>query len=78
VFDALVNGEDREIACFAKAAGAEEPLEIGEHAEVTVRESVDAVNEIGAREVEALLGNFGGFEAEERFGFGAEELFDVA
>jgi hypothetical protein len=27
--------------------------------------------------MQALLGNFGGFEAEERFGLGAEELFEV-
>ena len=78
MLDALVDGEDREIAGLAEAAGAEEPLEIGEDTNVAVGEGIDAVDEIGAGEMKAVLGNFGGFEAEERFGLGAEELFDVA
>jgi hypothetical protein len=78
VLDALINREDREIAGLAKAASAKETLEIGEHTDVAVGEGVDAVNEIWAREMETFLGDFGGFETEERFGLGAEELFDVA
>jgi hypothetical protein len=77
VLDALIDGEDREIAGVAEASGAEEALEICEDADIAVGERVDAVDEIGTGEMQAFLGDFGRFETEERFGFGAEELFDV-
>jgi hypothetical protein len=72
-----VDGENREVAGVAEASGAEEALKIGEDADVAVGERVDAIDEIGAGEMQAFLGDLGGFEPEERFGFGAEELFDV-
>src|SRR6266702_6264563 len=77
VLDALVDGENGEIASIAEAAGAEEALKIGEHSDVAVGEGVDTIDEIGAGEMQAFLGDFWGFEAEKGFSLGAEELFDV-
>ena len=71
VLDALINRENGEVAGVTEASGAEEALEIGEDTDVAIGEGVDAVDEIGAGEMQAFLGDFGGFEAEERFGFGA-------
>jgi len=78
VLDALVDGENRKIARVAEAPGAEKTLQIREHADVAVREGVNAIDEIRAGQMQAFPGNFRGFEAEQRFGFGAEKLFDVA
>src|SRR5258708_1860011 len=78
MFDALIDGEYGEIAGAAEAALAKHALEIGEHAHVAVGGGVDAVDEVRAGEMQALLGDFGRFESQQGFGFCAEVRFDFS
>src|SRR6266852_2716875 len=64
VLDALVNGQDGEIAGAAEAAVAEEALEIGEDAYVAVGRRVDAVDKVRAGKMQALFGDFRGLKSE--------------
>src|SRR5438552_2235220 len=78
VLDALIDGKNREIASVTQAAVAEHALKTSEHAHVTVGEGVDAVDEVRAGELQAILGDFRRFEAEKGFSFCAEVGFDFA
>ena len=57
VFDALIDGQDGEVAGSGQAAGAEESLKVAENPEVAIAGSEDAVNEVGARQMQRLLGD---------------------
>ena len=57
---------------------AEHALKIAEHANVAIAGSVNAIHKIGARKVQALLGDFRGLETQKGIGFGAEVGFDFA
>jgi hypothetical protein len=57
VFDALVDGEDRDVAGAAQAAVVEDGLQAAEHARVAVGDGPDALHEVGAGEMEQLLGH---------------------
>jgi predicted regulator of Ras-like GTPase activity (Roadblock/LC7/MglB family) len=54
VLDALIDGEDGDISGAAEAAGVEDVLEIAQDAGGAVGGGEDAVDEIGAGEVEQI------------------------
>ena len=74
VLDALVDGEDRQVAGAGQAAGAEEALEVDEDPGVAVAGGEDAVDEIGAGEVERLLGDGLADVLQQAVGLGAKKL----
>ena len=78
VLDALIDGKDREIAGAAEAPVAEDALEIGEHADISVRCGVDAVDKIGTGKMQALFRDFRRLVSEKIFGFCAEVRFNVS
>jgi hypothetical protein len=57
VLDALVDGKYREIPGLSEAAMIVNPLQIGQNANVSIGPSPNAIYEIGAGKMEALLGN---------------------
>ena len=76
VLDALVDRQDRQVAGAGQAAVAEQPLEVAEHAGVAVAGGEDAVDEIGAGQVQRLLGDRLADVREQAVGLGAEKLAD--
>src|SRR5581483_2508908 len=72
MFDALVNGEDGEIASAGEASVIVKTREIGEDAVVAVGVGKDAVYEIRTGEMQTGFGNLGIGKAEQGFGFGAQ------
>ena len=50
-------GQDREIAGAGQPAVAEQPLEVAEHPGVAVAGDEDAVDEVGAGQVQRLFGD---------------------
>src|SRR5882724_4107123 len=78
MLDALVDGQDREIAGSAEAAVGEQALQIGEHADVAVGRRVDTADKIGAGKMQALLGDFWGLESQEGFGLCTEIGFNLS
>jgi hypothetical protein len=78
VLDALVHGENRKIAGAAKAAVAEHALQIGKHANVAISRGVNAIDEVRAREMETLLGDFRRLEPQQGVGFCAEIGFNFS
>jgi hypothetical protein len=72
MLNALVDREDGQIASAGETAMLEHALEIGDNARIAIRVQPDAIDEIGTREMQHLLGNFGTAESEQRVGFGAE------
>lgn len=65
VFDALVDGEDGHVAGAGEAAGVEEELHVAEDIDGSVGHGHDAVDEVGAREVEGGAGDAFAFVVEE-------------
>ena len=65
MLDALIHGENGEIARAGETAGVEHAVEAGEDARITVGGRENAIDEIRAGEVKALFRNFGRTEAEE-------------
>ena len=55
VFNALIDGKNREIASAAEAAVVEDALKISEYSDISVRCGVDAVNKIGTGKMQAFL-----------------------
>jgi hypothetical protein len=78
VLDALIDRKNRHVACAGKPAVAKQALQIGQHANIAVGNCPDAIDEVRARQVQALLWNLGRFEAQQRFGFRAEIAIDFA
>ena len=62
------------IAGAGQPAGAEQALEVGEHPGVAVAGGEDAVDEIGAGQVQRLLGDGLADVFQQAVGLGAEEL----
>ena len=77
VLDALIDGEDREVAGVGKAAGAVHALQVGQNARIAVASEMDAVDEIGAGKVQEVLGDGLAGVVEEGVGVGSEEVLDV-
>src|SRR5690606_16562037 len=77
VLDALVDGEDREVAGAGEAAVTVELLERAEDGDGAGRVLPDRAPERGAGEVEALLRDLRVREAEEALGLVAKELFEA-
>ncbi len=77
VLDALVDGEDRDVAGAAQAAGVEDALPVVQHGLVAVGARDDAVDEVRPGQVEAVLADGGFVVAEQGFGVGAEDFFDI-
>src|SRR5208283_3018912 len=75
MLDALIDGEDRHIARAGKTAGEEHPVEIVQHAKIAVGCRVHTIDEVGAGNMQPVLGNLGRLEAEKRFRLGAQVLF---
>ena len=57
VLDALVDGQDRDVAGAGQPAGVEHQLEVPQHARAAVGLGDDPVDEIGAGQVQRLLGD---------------------
>jgi len=55
VFDALVDGQDREVAGAGEAAVVKQAMKIVENAKIPVRGGIDAIDEVGPGNVQALL-----------------------
>ena len=53
VLDALVDGQDRDVAGARQAAGVQQPLQVAQHVRRAVGVDEDAVDEVGARQVQA-------------------------
>src|ERR1700694_5622969 len=78
VFDALVDGQYREIARAAESAGADHALQICEHAQVAVRRGVDAVDKVRAGKMQALLGDLRRLESQQGIRLCAEIGFNFS
>jgi len=74
VLDALIDGEDGEIAGAGEAAGVEHLLEVAEDRGGAIGDAEDAVDEVGAGDVEGVAGDELGFVGEEGGGGGSEEV----
>ena len=74
VLDALVDRQDRQVAGAGQPAGAEQPLEVAEHPGVAVAGGEDAVDEVGAGQVQRLLGDGLAHVLEQAVGLGAEKF----
>jgi hypothetical protein len=57
VLDPLIDREDGEISGIGQATGAVHALEVGENAGITITESMDAIDEIGAGKMKKILGD---------------------
>ena len=57
VFDALIDGQDGQVAGAREAAGAEHALEVAENAVIAVAGDEDAIDEIRAGQMQRLLGD---------------------
>ena len=57
VFDALIDGQDGQVAGSRKAAGTEESLKVAENPGIAIAGNENAVNEVGARQMQRLLGD---------------------
>src|SRR5467141_2465133 len=78
VLDALVDGQDREIARAAKAAVAKHALQICQYAKIAVRRGVDAVDKVRAGKMQALLGDFRRLESQQGIRLCAEISLNVS
>ncbi len=76
VLDPLVDRQNREIAGPAQPAGGEDALQAHEDLWVTIGASVYAVHEIGAREVQLILGDPLAGEAEQRLRLVIQQIRD--
>ena len=76
VLDALVDGEDRDVAGAGQSPVAQNLLHAAHHLGIAVRARDDPVDEVGAREVELVAREARGAIGQEVFGFGAEEVVD--
>ena|SRR5204863_3413590 len=77
MLDALINRQDRDVACSRKAARFEDPLQATEHARRTIGRRQHAIDEVGTRQVEVVLRDRPALMREQR-GIAAEQLLDSA
>jgi len=78
VLDALVDGQDRQVAGAGQAAVLEERLEAPEHPSRPVAVLPDAVDEVGPGQVELRLGHCLALVLEEPPGILAQNLLQLA
>jgi len=76
MLDSLIDREDREIACSGETAGVEEALQTAERHCRAVGLDEDAIDEVGSRQVERLLGDLRAGVAQQGFRFRAEQFDD--
>ncbi len=77
MLDALVDGEDGQVAGAAEAPGVEHLLDRAQHLRLPVGGGEDAVDEVASGQVEQILRDGLAGVVEERVGVGAEEVGDV-
>jgi hypothetical protein len=77
VLDALVNGQDRQIARPGEAAMAEQLLEAAHHRGRAIARCYDPVDEIGTRQVQAFARNALANVLEQPVGVRAQQAHDV-
>lgn len=78
VFDALVDGEDGDVASVGEAARAVEALEIGKDAVAAVRGAESVFNPIGARLMDLFFLNLRVAESQEGLCIVTEKFLDFA
>src|SRR5437899_3704373 len=72
MLNALIDRENRQVACAPQAAVVNHPLKVGEHPVVAVRYREQAVDDVGPRQVEEVLGDLRLAEAQKVVGLVAE------
>ncbi|MNL26074.1 hypothetical protein D3C87_1475830 [compost metagenome] len=77
VLDALVNRQDGDVAGPAQTPGVEDALEVVEHGQRPVRGDEDPIQEVGAGQVQQLLGEVGALVLKQALGVFAEQFFDA-
>ena len=78
MLDALIHGKDRDVARPAQAAVTEERLEAAQDARVAVADRPDAIDEVGAGQVELVAGDRLAAVLQQVLRVLAEDLFYVA
>ena len=76
MLDALIDRQDREVAGATKAPSVVHRLQITEHGHGSIRVAHHALNEVGSREVQAILVDRRAGVSEQIVGFIAEDLAD--
>jgi hypothetical protein len=71
VLDALIYRKDGEVAGSAQAAGIEHPLKVAENAGIAITGGKNAVDKIGAGQVQRFLGNGLAYVLEQTVGLGS-------
>jgi hypothetical protein len=77
VLDPLIDGQDRHVAGSRQAPVAQERRETGQHPGGTIRHGVDTLDIIGARQMQAVLGNRLALMLQERGSVVSEDLFNI-
>ena len=77
VLDALVDGQDRDVAGAAHTARVEEHAEVAQHGHGPVRQGKDPVDEVGAGQDEVFPGHALALVGEQRLSFVTEQLVKV-
>ncbi len=78
VLDALVDGEDRDVARIAQATVREDALQRSQHGRRAIRVLDHPLDEVGAGQVEAIARDRRALVTEEVLGVVAEDRFDAA
>ena len=77
VLDALVDGQDRDVARPGQAAGVDEPLQVAQHGRGTIGVDEDPVDEVRARQVQVVLGDRLALVLEQALGVVSEQLLQT-
>src|SRR6185437_1768752 len=77
VFDALVDGQDREVAGAAQAAGREQLAEVAEHRHRPVGVHPHPVDEVGPGQVQLALVDAVRLVRQQRLRLVAQQLLDL-
>ena len=78
MLDALIHRKNGQVAGVGQASAAEHALQVGDHANTAIGNGPDAINEVGSGEMQAIFGNFGSVEAQQRFCFRSQVGFDFS
>ena len=76
MLDALIDRQDRHVAGAGEPAVIEQRLQLAEHRHRAVRIEVNALDEIGARQVQRLFRNRLALVLQQSGGVGSEDLFN--
>src|SRR5438067_752557 len=76
MFDALIDGQDREIACATEPTLINNALQVAQYSITAIRPGKEPIHHVGAGQVQTFFGYFWLAKVEQRFGLFTEQMSD--